>query len=666
MPSTASATLNDTRADSGHQRAQAEPCWARTALAVLLIATAASWCLGLSRNGWANTFYSAAVQAGTKSWKAALFGSSDAANSITVDKPPAALWPMEISARIFGVNTWSIQLPQVLLGVASVALLYSIVRRSFGVGAGLITGAVLAVTPVATLMFRYNNPDALLVFLMIAAVWALLRAVEDGRTRWLVLCGTLIGLGFLTKQLQVMLVVPALALTYGIAGPVGLGKRFGQLMAALAAMIVSAGWWVALVELTPAQDRPYIGGSPTNSFLELTFGYNGLGRIMGSDSNTPTGAPPRAPDSMTGPSSPFEQAGITRMFTGESAGQISWLLPAALIFLIIGLVVRGRAVRTDHRRAHYLVWGGWLLGTGLVFSLMSGLFHDYYTVALAPAVAALVGMGAATLWRLRDTSWIAVTSVATVAVTTVWAWYLLGRTADFVPWLRWLIFGGGVSAAIGFIIAAALPAVSSHTRDVRVWAAAVAVVVALAGPLSYSVQTLTTSHTGGIVTAGPSIDDEHMPGAASPPSNSAAARPAGTPAGAPGMHQTEAPDGVVQMLLQNAGSYTWVAATNGSTDAGVYQLATDMPVMALGGFGSGDPSPTLEQFQQYVADGRLHFYIQSAGPGLGSSAADSDSDAAAPISSADGREATRISDWVEQQYSSVTVDGVTLYDLTSG
>ncbi|MDT5133016.1 MAG: hypothetical protein QOE41_2327, partial [Mycobacterium sp.] len=163
------------------------PRWARPALAALLAVTAVFWSIGLSRMGWANPFYSAAVQAGTKSWKAFLFGSSDAGNSITVDKPPASLWPMELSARVFGVNTWSILLPQVLIGLASMALLYVVVKRHFGPGAGLIAGAVLAITPVAALMFRYNNPDALLVLVMIAAAWALLRAVTDGRTRWLVL-----------------------------------------------------------------------------------------------------------------------------------------------------------------------------------------------------------------------------------------------------------------------------------------------------------------------------------------------------------------------------------------------------------------------------------------------------------------------------------------------
>lgn len=611
-----------------------DPRWARPALAFLLIATTAFWCIGLGRNGWANAFYSAAVQAGTKSWKAFLFGSSDAANAITVDKPPAALWPMEISARFFGVNTWSILLPQVLLGVASVALLYVIVKRHFGPGAGLIAGTALALTPVATLMFRFNNPDALLVFLMIAAVWALLRAVDDGRTRWIVLCGALIGFGFLTKQLQVLLVLPGLALTYLIAGPPRLRTRLLQLLAGVAAMVTTAGWWVLLVEVWPKDSRPYIGGSENNSFLDLTFGYNGLGRLKGGDTNFPGGAPPDMP----GGFHPFGQAGIARMFTGESGGQISWLLPAALILLVVGLIVCGRRPRTDPQRAQLLVWGGWLIGTAGVFSFMSGLFHDYYTVALAPAVAALVAIGTVMLWRLRENTWAAATLATVAMVTGAWAWVLLGRTPDFVGWLRWVILGAAIIAAAGLII-------GRRNISLRRWAAAVAITAALAGPLAYCIQTVGTVHTGGVITAGPKV-----PGGGPP-------MPSGT--------NNEVPGAVVQHLSADADKYTWIAAIPGSTEAGYYQLATDLPVMALGGFGSADPAPTLGQFQSYVDEGRVHYYVESTGLGLPAMPGQSGAPAFKPPGMNGDSEAEHIKDWVKQHFSSTKVDGVTIYDLTA-
>lgn len=625
--------------------------WTRPALAVLLIATAAFWTIGLSRNAWANAFYSAAVQAGTKSWKAFLFGSSDAANSITVDKPPASLWPMEIAARIFGVNTWSIQLPQVLLGVASVALLYVIVKKSFGPSAGLIAGAVLALTPVATLMFRFNNPDALLVFVMIAAAWALMRAVDTGQARWILLCGALLGLGFLTKQLQVLLVVPALALAYLVAGPPRLRTRLFQLLGGLAAMIATAGWWVALVELTPADRRPYVGGSTNNSFLDLTFGYNGLGRLAGQD-NGPPGFPSGAPGSTSGLPMPFGQAGITRLFTGESGGQISWLLPAALIFLVVGLLLAARAARIDPQRAQYVVWGGWLLSTAGVFSYMSGIFHDYYTVALAPAIAALIGIGTTELWRRRDATWASATLAGTTALTAAWAWILLGRTPDFVPWLRWVIVGIGTAAAAALIITAALPAVAARSRDIAVWAAALATAATLAGPLAYSIQTVTASHTGSIVTAGPSVNRDGFP---NPPgtqakSDSTAGATTTPPPGPPG-EPAEISARVITMLMDSANTYTWVAVTNGATDAAGYQLATDHPVMPLGGFGM-DPWPTLEQFQRYVAQGGIHYYLQSPHRDF------------FPPNHSQESETDRIAAWVKEHYTPTEIDGITLYDLT--
>src|ERR1700741_1494092 len=218
------------------------PRWALPALFGLLALTALLYLWDLTRNGWANDFYAAAVQAGTKSWKAFFFGSFDQASFITVDKTPASLWVMELSGRIFGFSQWSMLAPEALEGVASVALLYAAVRRWFGPAAGLIAGLVLALTPVAALMFRFNNPDALLVLLMTAAAYALVRAIENGRTRWLVFTGLLIGFAFLAKMLQAFLVVPGLAAAYIWAGPPRLGKRIWQTVLMGAGIVVGAGW----------------------------------------------------------------------------------------------------------------------------------------------------------------------------------------------------------------------------------------------------------------------------------------------------------------------------------------------------------------------------------------------------------------------------------------
>ncbi|MFF5030735.1 glycosyltransferase family 39 protein [Nocardia salmonicida] len=658
--------------------------WERPALAALLLGTLIAYLINLSANGWANDFYAAAIQAGSQSWEAFFFGSSDAANSITVDKPPASLWVMELSVRLFGLNSWSMLVPQVLLGVASVALLWATVRRSFGPAAGLIAGTALAVTPVAVLMFRFNNPDALLVFLMIGAAWAMTRAVADGRWRWLLLTGGLIGFGFLAKQLQVLLVVPPLALTYLIAGPPKLGKRIAQLFAAGAAMVVAAGWWLLAVELWPASSRPWIGGSQHNSIIELTLGYNGLGRLNGNETGSvgPGGELPAGGNGMWG------STGITRMFEPAQGGQIAWLIPAALLALVVGLVLRGRAPRADQRRAALILWGGWLLVTGLVFSFMAGIFHQYYTVALAPAVAALVGIGAVQIWGARDRLWVRCAGALAIGLSTATAWMLLSRSASFLPWLRWAILVVGVVATVAFVF--------PLTRKQSVIAALAAACIGLAGPIAYSVDTLASAHSGAIPSAGPSAGGMHgmggpgmrpggdgrmgmAPGAdggTRPDGNApgqidGSATPGAIPDGARG--PTTVPDGavnggdqqmggaggllggsrpsdqIVTLLETNGTDYTWVAAAVGSNSAAGYQLATELPVMPIGGFNGSDPSPTLEQFQQYVADGKIHYFVAGGRSGPGGNSASTSS---------------AITAWVTANYTATTVDGVTLYDLT--
>ncbi|MEV6770501.1 glycosyltransferase family 39 protein [Nocardia sp. NPDC051030] len=630
--------------------------WEFPALAALLIGTAIAYIWNLSANGWANSFYSAAVQAGSVSWKAFFFGSSDAANSITVDKTPLSLWPMELSVRVFGLSSWAMLLPQALLGVASVALLWATVRRNFGAAAGLLAGLTLALTPIAAVMFRFNNPDAMLVFLMIAAAWAMTRAVADGRWRWLVLTGLFIGLGFLAKQLQVLLVVPALALTYLIAGPPKLGKRIVQLFAAGAGMIAGAGWWVLIAELWPTPDRPYFGGSQNNSIIELTLGYNGLGRLNGNESGSvgPTGELPAGGNGMWG------STGIGRLFDAAQGGQIAWLIPAALFLFGVGILLRGKADRTDERRAALILWGGWLVGTGLVFSFMKGIFHPYYTVALAPAVAALIGAGAVMLWRERERLWVRLTLATTLGATTATAWILLSRTTTFVPWLRWAIPVGGILTTLALLIR--LP------RKPSIAAAAAALLVGLAGPVAYTVHGLVTSHEGPMPSAGPSVrggfggrpgGDAGRPTIPGGTQNGATTHSGGDTGGMMGgvagsfMNASKPTDRVTGILEGNGSEYTWVAATVSSNSAAGFQLATQLPVMPVGGFNGSDPSPTLEQFQQYVANGDIHYFIASTQQGDGGRERSSNS-----VSS-------QITAWVKARYTSQEVDGITLYDLTS-
>jgi 4-amino-4-deoxy-L-arabinose transferase-like glycosyltransferase len=639
---------------------EGDPAWARPSLLGLLAATAVLYLWGLSASGWANDFYSAAAQAASQSWKAFFFGSSDGSNFITIDKPPAALWVMGLSARLFGVNSWSLLVPQALMGVATVALLYAAVRRWFGPAAGLLAGAVLALSPVATLMFRFNNPDALLVLLLVAGAYATIRALEGGATGWLVLAGGCVGFGFLAKQLQALLVVPAFALVYLAAAPGSPARRLGQLVLAGVAMIASAGWWVAIVELLPASARPYIGGSQTNSILELTFGYNGFGRLTGNETGSVGGAPGGG----------WGQTGWTRMFGPEVGGQIAWLLPAALILLAAGLWLTRR---TPLQRAALGLWGGWLVVTGLVFSFMQGIFHAYYAVALAPAVGALVGMGAATLWRVRDRVEARLLLAGTTAVTAAWSYALLRRAPDWHPALAPLVLVGGLA------VAAALTFGGWSGRGRRRLAVVVAgggLLVALAGPAAYSLDTAATPHGGAIPSAGPVVPGARGGPGGGPvrggqppgmgrrggpgfmrggpgfgPGPGFGQGPGGGPGGLGGLLDGGTPDPeLVALLQQDAGSYTWVAAAVGSNSAAGVQLATGEPVMAIGGFNGSDPAPTLEQFQRFVAEGRIHYFL---GGGRMGGASMGGSDAARQISA-----------WVQQSFTASSVGGATVHDLT--
>ncbi len=485
------------------------PRWARPALGGLLVGTAVLYLAGLGASEWGNSFYAAAAQAGSESWKAFFFGSSDAANAITVDKPPLALWPMALSVKVFGLSTWSLLVPQAIEGVLAVWLLVVTVRRTTGsAAAGLLAGLVLATTPVAVLMFRFDNPDALLVLLLVGAAAATLRAVEPTRhpVRWLALAGALVGLAFLTKMLQAFLVLPALALVYLLAGSAPLLRRLGHLVVALAAMVAASGWWIAIVSLWPASSRPYIGGSQTDSILELTLGYNGLGRLTGDETGS------------VGGGRGWGETGLLRLLDSDNGGQIAWLLPAALVLLVAGLWFTRRAPRTDRVRAALVAYGGWLVVTALTFSLMAGIFHSYYSVALAPAVAALVGIGTWLVWEHRASVWASGVAAGTVALTAVLGFALLTRTPDFLPWLRWLVLLVGLAAAAGLVGLSLLP------RRVVGTLAAAALLAGLAGPAAYAVQTAATPHTGSIVTAGPSTGTAG-PGAGGPPGGHRAARP---------------------------------------------------------------------------------------------------------------------------------------------
>jgi 4-amino-4-deoxy-L-arabinose transferase-like glycosyltransferase len=643
-----------------------DPRWVRPAVAALLAGTAVLYLVDLGASGWANSFYSAAVQAGTRSWKAFFFGSFDAANLITVDKPPGSLWVMELSARAFGVNPWAILVPQALEGVASVGLLYLAVRRTFSAGAGLLAGAILALTPVATLMFRFDNPDALLALVVIGATYATIRAVQSGRTGWLLLAAALVGFGFTTKMLQALIVVPALAGSYLLAGPRPALRRVGQLLGAGAVLVVCAGWWVVAVMAVPASARPYIGGSQDNSLWNLIFGYNGFGRLTGNETGSVGGAGP-------GGTGQWGPTGLGRMFNSDFGGQISWLLPAALLGLAAGLWLTRRARRADPVRAAFVAWGGALVVTDLVFSLSKGIIHPYYTVALAPPIGALVGAAAVLLWARRSHLAARVTLAVGLAGTAVWADVLLRRTPGWHPWLQPAVLAAGLAGAV--VLVAAAGGAGAGRRRLAAAAGGVAVVTALGVPGAASIATAATPHSGAIPTAGPGSSfgppGGGPAGAAGGPGTGPALFPgglgafAGTGTAGPGgplrglfgrggglLDASRPSVALVRALEANASRSTWVAAAVGAESASGYQLATGDPVMALGGFNGTDPYPTLAGFEQLVAARKVHWFIAAGGVG-------------GPGAGGAGSDATAITRWVEQHYTARSIGGTSVYDLTA-
>ncbi|MFJ8772845.1 glycosyltransferase family 39 protein [Streptomyces microflavus] len=691
------------------------PRWARPALYGLLLAVALAYFYNLSASGYANSFYSAAVQAGSQSWKALFFGSLDSANAITVDKPPAALWPMALSVRLFGLNSWAILAPQVLMGVATAAVLNTAVRRRFGPVAGLIAVGVFALTPVAALMFRFNNPDALLALLMTVTVWCVLRALEQGRTKWLLWAGAAVGFAFLTKTLQAFLILPPLAVLYAVCAPVPVRKRIGQLALSALTMVVAGGWWVAIVELMPASSRPYVGGSQNDSFLELTFGYNGLGRLNGEETGSVGGGGGGGGRGGGG----WGETGIGRMFNSEVGGQIAWLLPAALILLVAGLWLTRKAGRTDSARAAFLAWGGALVMTAAVFSFMAGIFHQYYTVALAPYIAALVAMGVAVLWEERSAWWPRAVLAGTVVVTVVWAYVLLGRTPEYLPWLRWAVLVGGVVAALGLLVVGRFGG-----RGLALAVVGLSFAASLAAPTAYTLSTLNSGHQGSIVTAGPSggggmggpggggrggpggfggggDDGRGQRAGMQPPGGQGqfpgqgqgqgqggqqgnapggmptapgGTTPGGTAAGEGGafgggggggmgglLNGASVSTEAKALLEKDADAYTWAAAAVGAQNAASYQLATGEPVMAIGGFNGSDPSPTLAQFKKYVAEGKVHYFV-SGGTGGGMAGEGGGGMGGGPGGSSGT--SSQISSWVTENFTEVTVGSATFYDLT--
>jgi 4-amino-4-deoxy-L-arabinose transferase-like glycosyltransferase len=645
-------------------------------LGVLVVLSAVLNLWALDRNGWANTYYSAAVRSMSSSWHNFIYGSFDASGVMTVDKPPLALWVQALSVKVFGYHSLSILVPEALMGVASVVLVYDLTRRVWGRAAGCAAGLVLALTPIAVAISRHNNPDALLVLCCTAALWFIVRALQDGRTRWIVLSGVCVGLGFETKMGAALLVVPALVAAWLWIAPRGRLAAARQLLAGGAAMVVVGGAWPLLMALTPASSRPWISGTNDNSILSLILNYNGIGRLDGQ-----AGGPQIAGGGGGGGGANFGGAsGPFRLLNQALGGQAGWLLGFAVVALI-GLVVATRLRRTDARTGWVIATGGAFATIAVAFSFAQGIFHPYYVSELAPFLAALVGGGVG--WFLQR-SWSAgIFAAAAVLAGVVTELVVLHDNPGHLGWLPAVLVVLGLAAAVALV--------AMRTRPVRAAILAAALGLLLLAPASWAVQTVGhatngTFPAGGPASAGFGGGGRGGPGGGGPGGNFSVAGgqagQAGTPpAGAPGSGSAGSATtgngsatgpgaggfggmggggfggdnaGVTQALAyvkQHGGGTIGVSSQSGAASAIIQSGAK---VAGIGGFSGRESEVSTQWLADAVRSGRIRWVLTSGSSGFGGN---------------DGRVgSSKVMAAVEKVGKKVTVTSgsttVTLYDLS--
>ncbi|HEX4734012.1 MAG TPA: glycosyltransferase family 39 protein [Thermoleophilaceae bacterium] len=591
----------------------------------LLALTAVLNLWSLSRNGWANDYYAAAVRSMSSSWHNFFYGSFDASGIMTVDKPPLALWVQALSARIFGYHSLSVLVPQALMGIASVALVYDLTRRMFGRTAGFVGGLVLALTPITVAISRHNNPDALLVLCCVGALWALVRAIEDGRTRWLVLSGLLVGLGFETKMAVALMVVPGIAAAWLWFAPNGRVRAFKQLLAGGAAMVVAGLAWPVAVWLTPAADRPWISGTSDNSIWSLIWGYNGLGRLDGQ-----MGGPGGGAGGPGGNAGPFGgSAGPLRLFNEALGGQAGWLLGFAVVAIVF-VAFASRMRRSDRRAAWVVAVGGAFAATAIAFSFAKGIFHPYYVSLLAPFSAALVGAGAGLIVQgARGARVFGPLAVIAGAASEI---AVLDANPGQLTWLKPVLV---LVAVTGAAVLA-----NPGTARWRSGALATALAVLMLAPASWAVQTLGHATSGTFPAGGPTTASSFGgPGGmrggfagGAPNANGAPPNATGAPPNANGAppHANGAPpsaganggrfgqnNGAVTAALAYAKAHGGGAvAVSSQQGASTSIINSGGDVVAIGGFSGRESQVSIKWFAQQVAAGKIRWVVADSGGGM--------------------------------------------------
>ena len=625
-------TQRRTTVTGGARALPTKTTWHRLVLVVILVLSAFLNFYNLAGEGYGNPYYAAGVKNMLTSWSNFFFASFDA-GFVSIDKPPLGLWIEAASAWLFGFHGWALLLPQAIAGVLSVALIYHLVRRPFGSVAGLIAALALAVTPIVVATGRNNTADMLLVLTVLVAAWAVVRATETGRLRWLLLCAVIVGVGFNIKMMQAFLVLPAFYLLYLVAAPVPRLRRFVHLGLATVVLVAVSLSWGVVVDLTPPTERPYVGSSQHNSALELASGYNGLSRLVGrgnelinpqggfnigSASDGQSAQGPGGPGG-GGPGGVGEngEKGPLRLLDQQLAGQIGWLLPLAVVGLLAAGSQRRPRLPLDRKHQALVLWGMWLL-TMYGFFSVAGMFHRYYLVMLAPALAALVGIGAMTLWKdYRSPGWRGwLLPLTLVGVAAVQDYIIL---SSYEGWPLWLVPGisGLCLVATGVLAVARLRKRQGETRaysKLLLGAAVLGMLALLVAPAvwsSYRVFLQGSGDGGGpMVAAGPRpVESGGGPGGPGGPPRG------GPPPGGPGGPGGEGNAALVEYLQANKGDAEYLIATTDAHRASSLILNTDDKVIDLNGFEGHDPVFTADELAGLVDKGAVRFFLAGGGPG---------------------------------------------------
>lgn len=605
--------------------------WEHITLSAILLLAAFLNFYRLDREGYGNTYYAAAVKSMLESWHNVFFVSFDPGGFVSVDKPPLGFWIQTLSARLFGFSGLSILLPEALAGVLSVALLYVLARRVFGVPSGLLAALILAVTPVAVAVNRNNTIDSLLILILLAAMWAVLNAIDRGSLRWLLLGAVLVGLGFNIKMLQAFLVVPALGLAYLLGSRLSWRTRLGHLVLAGVVLAIVSLSWAVVVDLTPASQRPYVGSSSDNSALNLALGYNGLFRLLPSDwlpsgltgSFGGRGGSGEAPQGGGRGMPGFGDSGPSalRLFDTDLAGQIAWLLPLAAL----GFAAAWWQTRTrwplNCRQTSLVLWGTWLATGFCFFSVATSftLMHRYYLAMMAPPIAALVGIGLPALWRdyrrpvdrssrwQRLRGWLLPIAIAGTAALAAW---ILRDYPDQNAWLTPAILIAGLGSAVLLTLLRWRPPAGRVPSRLLPAVATVGLIAILTAPTVWASYTTWQGNNGALPAGGPDtgFGPFGRPGARA--SGAAEALQGPRDGGGPGMGTADPT--LIAYLEQHQQGEKFLFATTSSMSASPYILATGLPVAALGGFSGGDPILTPDELAAMVERGEVRYFLVSS------------------------------------------------------